>query len=119
MGWDKDIKEFEGKTVKNIKGSAGDNFLIFEFEDGTKYKMYHMQDCCEQVYIESIVGNLGRIIGEKIKFAELTKNTSDDGLNHKTWSFYKISTVKGDITIRWYGESNGYYSEEANIKKLE
>jgi hypothetical protein len=94
--------------------------ITFIEKDGSRWKMGHPQDCCEDVYIESIDGTLRHLLGEIITMAEVfthTEKENDSCDESQTWSFYKFGTRLGSVTIRWVGRSNGYYSEEVEFKK--
>jgi hypothetical protein len=119
-----EFSELKGKVVTKVEGAEGNSQLDFYTNDGYKYSMYHEQDCCESVYIESIAGDLEDLVGEEILVAE----ESSGGVNPEdaevseyqesfTWTFYKLASRKGYVDIRWYGESNGYYSESVSVVK--
>jgi len=120
-----EIKELLGKTLISIDVNKNNDEILFTCTTGEQYKMYHVQDCCEGVSIEDICGEWGDLIGKPILLAEEVQNEefeksfaeSEEGKNADsyTWTFYKLATIKGYVDIRWYGESNGYYSESVEF----
>lgn len=118
-----------GKTICEIHTSDDLKKLYFRLEDESEYIMYHIQDCCEEVYIEDIEGDLNNLVGSPLVLAEESSRHKGDeediriGVNHDaesyTWTFYRFATNKGYVTIRWYGYSNGYYSEAVNLTEID
>ena len=110
-----DISALVGKTISAIDRN-GDKSLTFQTADGEEYVMYHEQDCCESVSIEDLNGDLEDLIGSPILLAEENSSTEQpDGVpepkyadESRTWTFYRIGTLKGTVVIRWFGSSNGY-----------
>lgn len=104
-----------GKTITNIENI--DNVeLVITTSDDKVYKMYHQQDCCETVSIEEIIGDMNDLLNSPITMAEeVTQEGTDPDCDSSTWTFYKFATNKGYVTIRWFGESNGYYSESVDF----
>lgn len=112
-----EFETLKGKILINIE-CKGDNEIQFIDSENNIYHMYHEQDCCEEVYIKDICGNLSHLLDSPITMAECIVNegnTDEDEWGTGTWTFYKLATVKGYVTISWYGESNGYYSETVDF----
>lgn len=82
--------------------------------DGFVYRLLHFQDCCENVEIEDICGDIKDAKGLVVR-AEVSSNKSFSVDIRNTWTFYKLDTVNGSLTIRFHGSSNGYYSEEVSF----
>ena len=122
-----DENKFEdllGKTIVGVK--VTDDSILFITNDG-QYQLYHQQDCCESVYIEDIIGDVNDLIGSPLLMAEEVSNADepndskvdDDYRDYsETWTFYKLATINGYVTIRWYGSSNGYYSEDVTFARV-
>ena len=109
-----------GKTMMSVTGSAGDDEMVFKSDDDKKFLFYHGQDCCENVSIEDVAGDLSDLVGSPITMAEEVSSDDEPDLEDEesyTWTFYKFATVKGSVTVRWLGTSNGYYSEGVSFSE--
>ena len=107
-----DFNILKGEIFTNILVD-GEEIITFHCKSGAVYKMFHQQECCENVYLEKTDG-LENILRSKVLHAE--ESSSDSETNPDgTWYFYKIVTETGIATLRWYGESNGYYSTDATL----
>ena len=108
------------------KVTADSHELRLYLSDTNFVRFYHQQSCCESVYIEDICGELDDLVGEPLLIAEEVSNEdfeedykrSEDCYEESyTWTFYKFATRKGYVDTRWYGSSNGYYSEGVDFIK--
>ena len=122
MNWESDgkIENMLGKTFTIV--TATEDVMIFENGE-EKFTFHHNQECCEKVMIEDINGDLNDLIGEPLLMAEdvsgvtpppAVKDDADYDSSY-TFTFYKFATRKGYVDVRWFGTSNGYYSERVDL----
>lgn len=130
--WNTPMEDFsflKGKTLVSLEQSTDNeeenDSLVFKTTDGETFILIHVQDCCESVYLEDICGDLEDLVGTPILLAEEVSNFEEPYNPYKedwggtyTWTFYKLSTIKGSVTLRWLGTSNGYYSESVGFYKI-
>jgi hypothetical protein len=121
---ERSLKVLIGKTMRSVEKSAADR-LVFTADDGREFVFFHSQDCCESVDIHDINGELSDLVGAPITQADeeiSEKVPADVTLDYApeswTWTFYKFATNRGAVTVRWYGHSNGYYSESVSFAEV-
>ena len=113
----KTIKELVGKTFVSVK-QEGTHTLVFTDAENTKYEFYHFQDCCEEVFIEDLNGDLSDLEGTPLLVAEERSNWEEQQSEFDDlvqWTFYTFRTIRGSVDVRWYGTSNGYYSTSVDF----
>lgn len=124
MKYEKDawinFSDLNGKSLggfTKIEDNENDA-LIFCDDTGQMYMMTHTQDCCENVWLDDVCGSWDDIEWEPLVEALETVETMENASESGTWSFYTFKTFKGSLTLRWCGESNGYYSETVDLYKI-
>lgn len=117
---DHDVTILRGKTLTAI--NYQDERLTLTCSDGKAYVMYHRQECCEQVVLVDGLDDLKALIGDPLMLVEEETNSEEPKPSHYvesfTWTFYKFATIKGRATLRWLGESTGYYSERVDFAEV-
>lgn len=113
------IEILKDKVLTAVRGAQQHSHeIIFTTNEGQCFIMHHRQDCCEQVWLEEVIGDISDILDSPILIAEERSNielNSDGYGDRQEWTFYTISTIKGTVDLRWYGYSNGYYATNVDI----
>lgn len=122
-----EVGDLVGKVFDQVE--RGNQELLFKKDGLVCYKLYHDQDCCESVCLESVAGDLEWLEGTPIleayesvsrqRPADVVVPEYSESVESETWTFYRLSTIKGTVVLRWYGESNGYYSESVSLGRVE
>ena len=118
------ISDLIGKRIVSVHGlDAGSERVTIDCDDGSKYSMFHQQDCCESVWLEDVCGDVNDLVDALVIDAR-SENNADSAfpegmvLECGEWTFYIIQTDKGCVTLRWLGDSNGYYSTDARFERI-
>ena len=93
-----EISKLLGKTIVKINNTIDE--IHIACEDGSEFRMYHSQNCCESVYVERIDGNLNDLLNTPILQAEEKTNDNDDsskGDECFLWTFYTLATIRGYV----------------------
>jgi hypothetical protein len=114
------FKELLGHSMSSVQ-QVRDAELVFTRRDGRAFKFHYEPDCCATCYIEDVCGDLADLVGsplvEAVHVSNYTREAPPNADSY-TWTFYRFSTVKGTVTVRWLGESNGYYSESVSFDEV-
>jgi hypothetical protein len=118
------VREFDELLGRTLCKAEADDAVLTLYLSNTNYVRFeHHQDCCEHVYIEDICGDLEDLVGAPLVEAEEVSNYDAGPLGEydesHTWTFYRFRTQKGSVTVRWYGSSNGYYSEDVSVEVVD
>lgn len=110
-------------TFTKIEGMEEvSDYITFTEKSGREFIMYHDQDCCESVTLAEVIGDVSDLIDTPILYFSADSETASEvDIGNKydtgTWTFYNFRTIKGSVTLRWLGTSNGYYSERVDFKE--
>ena len=120
---DQVFEELIGKTLTAIKvDEKYAAWILFVVSEDEKYLLHNDEADCNdvQVTIDDINGDINDLVGSPLTMAESVSNEAFEKSQDAegTWTFYRFATIKGYVDIRWFGTSNGYYSETVTLERL-
>jgi len=111
----REFADLKGRCLSRAE-QDGEELRLY-LSENNYVRFYHDQDCCESVEIEDVCGDLRDLVGEPLTEAEEVHGYQgpETGDESYTWTLYRFGTRRGAVTVRWYGSSNGYYSERVSV----
>ena len=110
------LDELKGKTFTRVFKN-GDKIVFHDRSTLSSFALQHIQECCEEVYLADICGDLEDLQGSPITDISCRYTTYGD--EEGECCFYNISTVKGSVTIRWGTNDDNRYGMEVSVIQQE
>ena len=111
----------KGKTFDKVyRDKFAEEDAIY-FVGNQSFVLTHNQDCCEKVWIEDVCGDLNDLQNSEILQSEETEVELDypkDSDMFETSYWYKFATIKGYVTIRFYGKTKSSYALDATLWEI-
>lgn len=97
----------------------GSDAVYLTSTESRRFRFVHVPDCCSTGHLVDVNGDPGDLIGNPIVMANEVSSGGHctEDFESLTWTFYHLATIKGIVTLRWLGKSNGYYSEEIDLEE--
>lgn len=118
---DKVLASVVGEVLAYVDTDEKGEWIRLTTQSGRVIEIYHNQDCCEHVRIESTEGSWLDLIGKVVVEASGTYvESKGDGFYQYDCTKTKLVFRVDDATVisRWIGESNGYYSESVDFAEI-
>jgi hypothetical protein len=112
------FSDLVGKVIVSAGKSTEGNDELYRIQCLDGYvSLVHWQNCCESVDLEDVVGDERDLVGTVLLAEEISSDEPEvKNQDSYSWTFYKVQTQKGDVTLRFLGTSNGYYSESVDAE---
>lgn len=115
----------DAPTIHNVT-ITGNDTVILTLDNEVHFVLTHERDCCETVEVcdtdNDDFKSLRELVGSKLISIEevVGVDCSDEPPCFvdvsSTWTFYNIKTTTDVVQLRWFGTSNGYYSEQVDVR---
>jgi hypothetical protein len=127
----------KGHTLHDLRIDKGvqDDRVHLSTHDGKRFRsfdLYHSQDCCESVRLFDVQGDPTTLQLTTLEVKETIVGWNDGTDKPSSWpsdipppsesgtvTLFEIKGTRGSrevvVTLRWLGQSNGYYSESVSF----
>lgn len=113
------FRELRGKVLSSVELIEGG--VAFKMKDGKRFQLHGHQSHMSSVVLRDIVGDLSDLVSALIVMADVESKDNHDMIDGEdmgmTWTYYKLATKKGYVTISFRGDSlGGRYTEHADFE---
>lgn len=104
-----------GETITHIDVDESQSEILFTTQSGKQILVHHWQQCCEEVKLAGIDGDIYSLVGWVAR--DISEETEEGKSGDGTWTKTVLTFRVGGLAVvtRWFGESNGYYSENVDF----